>query len=177
MTTYLTKVIMRNKVVMLVAAALISGCALPKPELWTPMAFDEVEYGALKKVGSGVVRGSLFAKTVGGDIKIGAGEIVRLYPVTKYTEQLYREQWIYKKQATHNEDARYITYVRQTTTGIDGKFEFTNVPPGEYFAFGGIYWKTVRATSYGPVTETQGGLTIKRISVSNGKVTDVALAP
>lgn len=166
---------MKRTMVLVAMALVLASCATPI-EKWTPLPFDEAEYGALQTVGTGIVRGSVFAKTVGGDLKLGAGEFVRLYPVTKYTQQRYRENWLAGKPATHSEDPRYIKYVREKTVGVDGKFEFRDVPPGDYYAQSNVTWNVVRPTSLGPINESQGGLVIKRITVTNGQVTDVALA-
>lgn len=166
---------MKKNLAALALSILLSGCATTEPT-WTPIDFDEAEYNALLTVGTGVVRGSVFGRTVGGDVKLGAGETVRLYPATKFMHQRYREQWIAGRLATRSEDPRYIKYMRETTVGVDGKFEFRNVPPGEYFAQSSVFWTVVTPTRYGPISDRQGGVVVKQITVSNEQATDVVLA-
>jgi hypothetical protein len=166
-----------KKFIVIVASLLLAACVTQPVQLtWTPIDFDEAEYAALQTVGTGVVRGSLFGRTVGGDVKLGAGQVVRLFPATKYTQQRYREQWIGGRMATKSEDPRYIKYVRETTVGVDGKFEFRSIPPGEYFAVSTVYWTAITRTTYGPISETQGGLVVKRFVVANDQTADVVLA-
>jgi hypothetical protein len=45
-------------------------------------AFDAAEYQAALAPGAGKITGQLFARTVGGEVKYGAGSTVYLYPMT-----------------------------------------------------------------------------------------------
>lgn len=156
----------------------LAGCSISPPVYprFTPLPFDAVEYAALPTTGTGVVRGQVFATTVGGDVKKGAGESVVMFPATKYGDQRYYEQVIHGKYAAVPEDSRYQLYVLKKTTDGDGRFEFRDVPPGKWYIVSNVRWSIFEPGSYGPVERKQGGSVSDTIYVRNGAVTDAILS-
>lgn len=148
--------------------AIIAGCATPPPQTFAPLPFDEVEYSALPTTGTGIVRGQVFAKTVGGDVKKGAGEKVVMFPATKYGDQRYFEQVIGGKLLSSSEDPRYINYVLVKITDGDGRFEFTGVPPGKFYVLSKVTWMAG--------DELQGGQIVAKIEAKNGTIIDAILS-
>lgn len=153
----------------------LTGCATTKQETFTPLPFNEAEYSALAKIGTGIVRGQVFAKTVGGDVKKGAGEKIVMWPATSYGIQRYEQQVVGGKLASVAEDIRYSKYSLIKTTDGDGKFEFTNVPAGSYYILSKVTWTVITRTSFGPIENVQGGKLHLKIDVKDNALTEAML--
>jgi hypothetical protein len=134
--------------------------------------FPLSEYKALKTEGSGVVTGQAFLKTRGGDVKTAAGNTVMLNPITSYSNQWYQVSYLGLKPLTEL-DSRIHQYVIETVADADGKFEFTKVPPGEYFVTVLVSWEA--ATGYQGALRNQGSWISKKINVINDETLKVIL--
>lgn len=170
---------LKNNIAAILAGIVLVGCAAPRPPSFTPLPFDQAEYDALPKTGTGIVRGQVFAKTVGGDVKKGAGNDVLLIPVTAFRRQWYNEVLIRHRPATAQWDPRYMEYDRKKTTDGEGRFEFTAVPPGQYYVLSNISWETISENRYlrqAGITDTQGGLVVRTVDVTNDAITDAILS-
>lgn len=156
---------------LLLVAAISSGCASAPPPVQR-VPFNEAEYQRLPQSGTGVVEGQAFLKTLGGDVKYGAGQVVRLFPVTSYSEQWWQVS-VVEKRPLVDSDPRYSQYIRTTQADGAGNFKFTDVPPGKYFINAEVSW--FAPTGFQGALQKQGGIVANRIEVSNDKTTRVMI--
>ena len=172
---------MKKAFILMACMAALAGCAI-QPRVFNPLPFDQVEYDALPKTGTGAVRGQVFAKTVGGEIKKGAGNEVRLMPSTLYRYQAFLAKdtpYLSEIPMAAAQDARHAIYDKVKTTDGDGKFEFTNIPPGKYYIVSNISWETISTNQYSRrlgLTDTQGGRVMREIEVTNGNTVEAMLS-
>lgn len=162
-------------ITILTIIGVVTGCAAPLVATFDPLAFDEAEYAALPTKGTGIVRGQVFAKTVGGDVKKGAGENVVMFPATKYGDQRVIQQVLGGKFLSRSEDGRYKNYALVKSADGEGRFEFVDVPPGQYYVLSKITWIVIEPNRFGPIESRQGGQVVRKVDVKNGVITDAIL--
>jgi len=105
-------------------------------------------------------------KTVGGDVKFGAGSPVLLTPVTSYTEEWYNVA-VVRGAPIGPADPALQKYVIHTQADGTGNFKFSDVPPGQYFLGSEVFWQA--PTQFG--LARQGGLIVVRVTVEDGRTT------
>lgn len=61
-------------------------------------------------------------------------------------------------------------------TDGEGRFEFTDVPPGNYYVFSSVTWEVPSTNPYMKgMMETHGGNVIGQFEVKNGALTEAIL--
>jgi hypothetical protein len=145
----------------------LTGCTEQVSYLHRKAVFVEAEYAPYNIPGTGKVVGQTFLKTRGGDVKYGAGNIVYMNPVTSYSTEWFESI----KQLTRLEDPdpRTNKYNLQTMADGEGRFEFDNLPAGEYYIMCNIFWE-VPSGRHGYM-KTTGNPAYSRVKVENGKTT------
>lgn len=141
----------------------LSACAIPQQQTVPRAPFPAAEYDALPKTGSGSLTGQVFMRTVGGDVKFGAGSDVHLQPVTSYSQQWYDVNYL-GGQPLSAPDSRASQGLLTTQADGNGNFSFSNVPPGKYFLSSTVTWQA--PSQYGLLP--QGGVVAKIVTISNG---------
>ena len=159
------------KLLGVVSAIIFVGCKSLYPTV-PRISFPLSEYKALKQKGTGIIKGQAFLKTRGGDVKKAAGNIVMLNPVTSYSHQWYNVSYLQQKNIAQP-DLRNERYIIKTIADAEGKFEFIDVPPGNYYLVTHVFWEA----PVGPrgAMEVQGSYIAKKVEVRNGNSIKVIL--
>lgn len=159
-----------KKLCLLLAAVVLSGCVRPEmPKVQAP-PFDVAQYKQFDEKGTGRITGQLFAKTRGGDVKIGAGVLVFLRPSTPYNDSI-RDMIFVQRVIPVGLDPLYEKhYVHTTTTDGNGNFEFTDLPEGKYRLIGQFGWEV-------PGSYPANVYTTVEVNVKNDTVKKVILTP
>lgn len=83
---------MKKIMAVALGAVLLSGCVAPSvvsPKKADLPAFPQSEYASIKVDGSETLSGQAFLTTMGGDVKVAAGQDIMLMPKTSYTDAIY----------------------------------------------------------------------------------------
>lgn len=151
------------------AAIALAGCAQHQARPVDLGPFPVSEYAALRTEGTAVVTGQVFMRTLGGDVKFGAGSEVVLIPATSYTESLY--QAFITDRPIAEPDPRAKAYSKRTRADGSGYFKIMNVPAGKYYLSSKVEWQA--PTQYGMTP--QGGYLLEPVTVPDGEEINVIL--
>ena len=140
------------------------GCVFT-PTTRTVM-FNEDEFRPYAEKGTAIITGDAFLKTRGGEIRKGAGNTIYLMPVTAYTGEWIAHISMYSYLQIAPPDPQYFKYEKTTTADSDGRFEFTDLPAGQYYVATKIVWEV--PSGGGGLSET-GGWTSAKVQVALGE--------
>lgn len=150
---------------LLLLSMMLSACTATPVKMSIP--FDERAFAFSLQQGTGVIAGQAFLKTMGGDVKLGAGNEVELVPLTPYIRERLALGTIAGKNIEPR-DPRVNAYIRRTVADAGGNFEFTNVPAGEYVLYCLIQWMAPSAYSMTGVMAT-GGMAYGTVKIAEGQ--------
>lgn len=145
----------------LVAAAVLAGCAAPAPvppyELQNK--FNPSDYAEYMKTGRASVTGQAFLRQQGGGTVTCAGSTVTLLPDTiHFREELGIVRMGRQVKGGLDDQAPQYRMLRRTTQcDAQGNFQFDSIPEGEYLILTNVSW----TVGY----QRQGGLLGRPIEV------------
>lgn len=132
--------------------------------------FDEEEIAWFKQKGSGSISGLAKFKSREGEVRFGDQFVVELMPVGSYTvERLGRIYGNPDSGSVYLQDGiprfipdpeAYHTTIK-TVCDAEGRFEFTNLPKGEYYAIAFMIWDEEEKGKLG------GGI-MRRVNLAEG---------
>jgi hypothetical protein len=136
--------------------------------------FDPKAGSYIHKTGKGKIEGSAFMRQAGGGVVKAAGEEVFLSPVTEYSrarmKAIYGDRKMVSISKTiENTPEEYYTQIRKIKADGDGKFNFENIHPGNYFIVTKLFWRV--PGSYLP----EGGAIYEEVIVKDGETARVVL--
>lgn len=151
---------------LVIAAVLFAGCIYNNtiPSAHIMSGFNEGDFERFAGKGTAIIQGQAFGKTRGGDVKLAAGNEVRLFPVNTYTEEAVRSAQT-GIQPTH--DPKFFRYVRKATADATGSFDFREIPAGKYYLECAIFWETGAGRT--------GGVATQIVTVTEGQTVKVLL--
>jgi len=134
--------------------------------------FVESEYQQYQQKGESTVKGQVFLRTVGGQVRYGAGIPVFLFPKTAYTTELANASLkIGPEGSIDNARTELIRVNRQTTADGEGHFEIKDIPNGDYYIFAKLVWGVWNG--YGMVPT--GGWIVSPVSVTKADTYNVVV--
>lgn len=151
-----------KKIEFIAICLLMVGCAVPlQPR---NISFNNDYFSRYAGAGDSKIVGQAFLKTRGGEVRYGAGNEVRLIPVTPYTQEDF-DGGIVRGEPLTPVDSRVFQYIRKAIVGGQGDFEFKDLPAGDYIVTCIITWEV--PGRYG-LTPT-GAVAYATVSVKSGE--------
>lgn len=159
----------------------LSACYAPSaaaPEAPKPVrlrtAFDPAAVAWAQGAGENLVEGTALLRTRGGEVRTCAALDVGLIPVTLHSRE--RIVHIYGNTRSgfnpagvvgrhprfSNDDPRFYKHIRKAKCDAEGRFEFDDVPDGEWFVEAIVSWEA-------PLHGKQGGSLMQLVRVSDGE--------
>lgn len=149
--------------VLCVVTASTAGAQKASPN-WSCAASDLAFAG---DTGSATIEGQAFLKTQGGEVKVAAGNEVQLIPMCAGSTLWLAKQIKYLKAVQLDTTVKGAT--RTTTADGDGRFRFTQIPPGDYYAVSSVWWRV--PGKY----QQEGSYIAKQVHASNGQTASIVV--
>ena len=148
----------------------LQGCI--QPQVLQPYStFDRAATEQALRPGNATIVGQAFKKTVGGDVKYGAGNSIDLYPATPYFMEVLNLLSRRNAFTQVRFDPAVLNYKRTAVADGEGRFKFPGLSAGRYYLETTITWGI--PTRYG--IETTGGPAASVITVDEGHTAEAIL--
>ncbi len=109
--------------------------------------FDPKAAAFIHKEGKAKIEGHAFIRRPDNVPEHAVGQVVRLIPVTPYSEARFAQLYGGKKYLPAwqmpkiEPDPEYASFTRTTTSESNGRFTFDNVAPGKYYIATQVMWR------------------------------------
>jgi len=158
-----------------VVLVLAVGCAPSSADLTPLLAAgqaDSAEYAPFVGDSSLELRGQAFLTTRAGEVKLAAGQLVTLDPVTTYSRRWFRGLGVdLARFAVPPPDPRFANARRTRNADTEGKFHFTRLRPGAYLVRSSVIWLAAA-----PDSGQEGGVVAAVVTVREGNDESVILS-
>lgn len=171
---------MKNAIIIYVFSIFLASCASAPQIFNLSTNFDISEVAWFSKQGSATISGDSFWRQAGGGVVTCAGTKISLYPQSQYADE--RAKFLYGNNtkgfrgALHTNyqfipDDSYDYHEARKTTICDatGKFEFLNLPSGQYYIASRVVWQVQSIW--------QGGSLMQKISLAENENKKISLSP
>lgn len=146
--------------VLLASACVPPGAPLTPPPEPLPPA-DPAEYAAFGPEVADL-EGQAFLTTRGGDVKVGAGELVVADPLTTLARAWFRAEGALTG-AEPPRDSLFLAARRVTQSDGEGRFRLRALPVGTYLVRSAVTWEA--PTGYRGALQRQGGIVAAIVEV------------
>jgi len=125
-------------ILVILMTGFLGGCALPDTLYHTFHGYahksllSEQDTATSREEGTATISGEVSVKLRDGKIAHGEESFVYLIPVTVYTTEWF-EHYLLRDHNIIGRDPRAFWVTRATIVGSEGRFEFSNVPAGNYY--------------------------------------------
>ena len=160
----------------LAIASLLAVCACAAPPPYAIQAsFNRDQIAWIQSPGTGAIKGQAFLKTVGGDVKTCAGNIVVLLPSSAYTREIVSAGMSASNRSSSiaNLNEGLASYMKGGRCDAQGNFSVARLPAGDYIILTEVTWGVPRG-NYG--VSREGGPLTQEISLAMGEEKQVILS-
>ncbi|WP_157033060.1 hypothetical protein [Halomonas sp. S2151] len=162
---------MKAPIFAVIFATALTGCQIPATiPVERTVAYPANEYSQLETTGTSSINGQLFLRTRGGDVKYGAGSEITITPVTSYSQE--EVMIIERGRIPAPADPRAEKYTRKVIADGSGRFKVENLPSGEYYVAGDVFWAISGQPLYMP---RQGTTVVKKTVINPGETINLML--
>jgi len=156
---------LKKLIFVLIACFAITLISCVEQKILKPsVPFDLVETQHALRDGDSTITGQAFLKTVGGDVKYGAGSTVILIPYTRYVEETVNLRKTAGPFDRIEGNPEVMKHTKKTVADGSGKFKFVDLAPGKYLLESEITWGV--PNQYGGINK-QGGSVNKVVAIEN----------
>ena len=154
--------------------AIVVSCAPASPDLTPQLATgqaDSAEYALFAGDGYLELRGQAFLTTRAGEVRLAAGRLVTLDPLTTYSTRWFRARGAdLNRFEVPAPDPRFAEARRTRSADTEGKFRFTRLRPGSYIVRSSVTWEV------SPDSAPLGGVVAAVVAVGGGTDEDLILS-
>ena len=153
-----------------------TGCSFY--QVWFPYqhqaSFNEADYAPYAIDGTAVIKGEAVATLKDGKTIKAVGELVYLIPATAYSREWF-EHAILAGHRIEGIDPRSLRVTRTTSTDMEGRFTFINVPQGDYYLTCTVTWTVPSFTVRTMEIKRAGASTLVHATVRVGPDNQVSV--
>ena len=136
--------------------------------------FNPDEVAFIHNEGTNTIKGSGFLRQMNGGIVKCSGNTVWLIPEGAYSRERIGSSAPFFDSYFDNREPRLWQYARKQSCDVDARFQFDNVPRGNFYVMTTISWQVPTG---GIVPKTAGGTAIRRVSFdSDNETKEVTLS-
>ena len=138
-------------IIVLLATVLLGACASSGVPTMQVGGFDHDEVAFSQETGTNTIVGHAMLKQRDGEVRTCAGEEVTLLPMGSYGRCYAHALTRARIETDPDELRQWNQYARSTRCDPQGRFEFANLPSGDWMIQTRVTWQTVNTAKVRPI--------------------------